>query len=189
MRRIAILAATTVLVAGGTLGAIGVLSGRVPMARGAGAPPAPVWTETAWPFPKDPWGSGKAFRCRTEHCGDEVNLYVRAKIGSCGCVTTIDDDDVDRVGDLDLLGKERAALGPGRPIEVRWRKGRSGGDTRSGSDATAKSALTIAFHERCDMIVATAAIGAEQPAVQEGAVLEFLNSDVVLRWAEAAIGL
>ena len=57
------------------------------------APSKPIWTETAWAFPIDPWGKGKAFRCRAEHCGAEVNLYVRAKIGSCGCVTAIDDDD------------------------------------------------------------------------------------------------
>ena len=49
----------------------------------------------------DPWGKGKAFRCRAEHCGEEVSLYIRAKIGFCGCVTAIDDDEVDRVGDLD----------------------------------------------------------------------------------------
>jgi hypothetical protein len=89
------------------------------------APPKPVWTETAWAFRTDPWGKGKAFRCRAEHCGAEANLYVRAKIGSCGCVTAMDDDDVDRVGDLDLIASQRAALGPGRPIEVRWMKGRS----------------------------------------------------------------
>ena len=153
------------------------------------APSKPIWTETAWAFPIDPWGKGKAFRCRAEHCGAEVNLYVRAKIGSCGCVTAIDDDDVDRVGDLELIASERAALGSGRPIEVRWMKGRSRGYAVGGRGATAKSALAIAFHERCDMIVATAALGGPQPAAQEDAVLAFLNSDVVLRWAEATLGL
>jgi hypothetical protein len=185
----AILAVATALAAGGALGAVSVLTGRASIHGGAGAPPHPVWTETAWPFPNDPWGKGKACRCRAEHCGTEVNLYVRAKIGSCGCVTAIDDDDVDRVGDLDLIGSEHVALGPGRPIEVRWMKGRSRGYAVSGRAAVAKSALSIAFHERCDMIVATAAIGGDQPAMQEGAVLEFLNSEVVLRWAEVTLGL
>ena len=187
MKRLAAIAlATVVLVAGGALGAAGLLTSRAPVI--AAASPNPVWTEAAWPFPTDPWGKGKAFRCRAEHCGTEVNLYIRAKIGSCGCVTAIDDDDVDRVGDLDLIAPERAALGSGRPIEVRWMKGRSRGYAVSRS-ATAKSALSIAFHERCDMIVATAAIGSAQPAPQEGAVLEFLNSDRVLRWAEVTLGL
>jgi hypothetical protein len=42
---------------------------------------APVWTEIAWPFPTDPWGKGKAFRCKTADCGAEVNIYLRAKLG------------------------------------------------------------------------------------------------------------
>jgi hypothetical protein len=67
-----------------------------------------------------------------------VNLYLRAKIGFCNCVSAIDDEEVDRVGDVDLVGSERAELGPGRPI------GR---------------------------------------ALDEGA--HFLNSDLVLHWAEA----
>ena len=41
----------------------------------------PVWTETDWPFGADPWGKGKAFRCRADDCGGEVQLYVRAKLG------------------------------------------------------------------------------------------------------------
>jgi hypothetical protein len=188
MRGIGILGVAAVLVAGGALGAAGVLTGRVLIPSSGAKPSGPVWTETAWPFATDPWGKGKAFRCRAEHCGREVHLYIRAKIGSCGCVTAIDDDDVDRVGDLDLLGKERAALGPGQPIEVRWMKGRSRGYAL-GDAAPAKSALSIAFHERCDMIVATAAITGNKPAAQEGAVLDFLNSDRVLQWAELTLGL
>jgi hypothetical protein len=39
------------------------------------------------------------------------------------------------------------------------------------------------------MIVATAAIDNKALTMQEGAVLEFLNSDRILRWAETAIGL
>ena len=117
-----------------------------------------------------------------------MSLYIRAKIGFCGCVTAIDDDDVDRVGDLDLLGKERTALGAGRPIEVRWMKGRSR-PYALGDAAKARSALSKALHERCDMIVATAALTGDQPVVQEPTVVEFLNSEVVLRWAEVTLGL
>ncbi len=45
------------------------------------------------------------------------------------------------------------------------------------------------LHDRCDLIVATAAIGGGQPGAQEDAVIEFLNSDLVLRWAEVTLGL
>ena len=58
-----------------------------------------------------------------------------------------------------------------------------------GSTRAAKSALAVAFHERCDMIVATAALGTPDPAKHEQAVMAFLNSDIVLRWAEVTLGL
>src|SRR5258708_4980456 len=52
----------------------------------------------------------------------------------------------------------------------------------------AKSVLSLAFNNRCDVIVATVVAGAE-PVAQEQAVLEFLNADVVRHWAEAILGL
>jgi hypothetical protein len=167
----------------------GLLAGRVLMPGGSVAPsPDAAWSEVSWPFPVDQFGRGKAYHCKAELCGTEVKLYLRAKIGFCDCATTIDDDAVDRVSDVDLVGGERAALGTGRPIVVRWMQGRS----RSyalGAGSTAGSALAIAFHDRCDMIVATAALAGNQPAAHEDAVLAFLNSDRVLRWAEVTLGL
>ena len=149
----------------------------------------PIWTEIEWPFPLDLWGPGPAFRCKAADCGSEVHLYLRAKIGFCNCTSAIDDEMVDRVGDVDLLASKREALAPGRVINVRSMKGRSRGYAVSGRGATAKSALSIAFHDRCDLIVATAAIGSDRPSELEGAVLQFLNSDLVFRWAEATLGL
>jgi hypothetical protein len=161
----------------------------VKMPQRAAALILPAWTEVTWPFPIDPWGRGRAFRCPATDCGSEVNLYLRAKIGFCNCVSAIDDEMVDRVGDVDLVGGESSALGAGRPIRVRWMNGRSRGYAISGRAAAAESALTIAFHDHCDMIVATAALRSNDPAAQEGDVLVFLNSDLVLRWAEATLGL
>ena len=121
MRRSTILGVATAFVLGGALGTVGLLAGHV--LNRATPPPNPVWTEVPWPFLMDQWGKGKAFQCRAEHCGTEVSLYLRAKIGFCNCVSAIDDEEVDRVGDVDLVGGERAALGPGRPIDVRQMKG------------------------------------------------------------------
>src|SRR6202047_4922269 len=101
----------------------------------AGAPrsasqPRPVWTEAVWPFPVDQWGGGWAFQCKAADCGIDVKLYVRPKIGFCNCQTGVaDDEELDRVSDVDLVGSERSALGPGRPITVHWMKGRSRGYT------------------------------------------------------------
>jgi hypothetical protein len=189
MKRSIVPAILITTAAGAVLGA-GVLAGRV-LKPGSAVPLSPdtTWTEVSWPFPVDQWGKGKAYQCKSEHCGTDVKLYLRAKIGFCDCVSTIDDDEVDRVGDVDLVGGARAALGPGRPIAVRWMKGRSRGYALAGSASMPRSALGIAFHDRCDMIVATAAIAGGQPAAYEDAVLAFLNSDRVLRWAEVTLGL
>jgi hypothetical protein len=119
-----------------------------------------------------------------------LNLFLRAKIGFCNCAIGVaDDDDLDRVGDVGLIDGESSALGAGRPIGVHWMKGRSRGYVVGGRGAVAKLVLSIAFNDRCDVIVATATVGSDERAAQEGAVLEFLNIDLVLSWAETTLGL
>src|SRR6185503_13053228 len=125
----------------------------------------PMWTEFAWPFPVDQWGRGRAFRCGPADCGSEVDLYLRAKIGFCNCASAIDDEEVDRVADFDLVGGAHAARSPGRPIALRWMQGRSRSYAPRG--AKAGSALVIALHDRCDMVVATVAIAGEEEAAHE----------------------
>jgi hypothetical protein len=80
-----------------------------------------------------------------------------------------------------------AALGPGQPIAVAWMKGRSRAFAVDG--AAAKSILSVGFNDRCDAIVATAVLGHVRPDAIEPAVLAFLNSRTVLRWAEVTLGL
>src|SRR4030088_1233276 len=147
----------------------------------------PVWTEATWPFPIDQWGEGWAFQCKAADCGIEVNLYLRPKIGFCNCQTGVaDDQELDRVSDVDLVSSESKALGPGRPITVHWMKGRSRGYAVGAPSA--KSVLSLAFNNRCDVIVATVVAG-DKPVAQEQAVLEFLNGDLMLGWAEGVLGL
>ena len=146
----------------------------------------PVWTEGTWPFPIDQWGQGWAYQCKAADCGIDVNLYLRPKIGFCNCQTGVADDaELDRVSDVDLVGSERSALGPGRPITVHAMKGRSRGYAVGAPSA--KSVLSLAFNNRCDVIVATVVAGNE-PVAQEQAVLEFLNGDMMLHWAEQVLG-
>src|SRR5437899_12640948 len=147
----------------------------------------PGWTEAAWPFPIDQWGQGWAFQCKAADCGTDVNLYLRPKIGFCNCQTGVaDDEELDRVSDVDLVGSERSALGAGRPITVHWMKGRSRGYTVGARAAT--SVLSLAFNSRCDVIVATV-VAADEPGAHEQAVLEFLNGDLVQHRAEVVLGL
>jgi hypothetical protein len=150
---------------------------------------APVWTEIAWPFPTDPWGKGKAFRCKTADCGAEVNIYLRAKMGFCNCTTGVaDDEDLDRMGDLALVG-EVSPLGAGRPISIARMDGRSRTYVLNARNPLGKTAISVVFRERCDMIAATAVLGLDRPAAIEPSVIAFLNGSTVMRWAEITLGL
>ena len=150
---------------------------------------APVWTEIAWPFPTDPWGKGKAFRCKRADCGAEVNIYLRAKIGFCNCTTGVaDDEDLDRMGDLALVG-EVSPLGAGRPISIARMDGRSRTYVLNARNPLGKTAISVVFRERCDMIAATAVLGHDRPAAIEPSVIAFLNGSTVMRWAEITLGL
>jgi hypothetical protein len=144
----------------------------------------PAWTEFKWPFPIDQWGIGRAFLCKPADCGVDVDVYLRPKIGFCKCDTGVDgDDELGRVGDNELIGADTVALGPGRPIEVAWMKGRS--RPYRGADPTPVGQfLSIGFNDQCDVFVALATLGGGDPKALEPAVLAFLNSEKVLRWVK-----
>ena len=148
------------------------------------------WTEVQWPFPIDQFGRGKAFRCDAADCGTPLTLYVRAKIGFCNCTTGVaDDPELERIGDLELLGGKVAALGDGRPIAVAWMKGRSRAYALADANPPGKFALSIGYNDRCDAIVATVVLGHNRPDIIEPNVIAFLNSPTIMRWAEGTLGL
>ena len=82
-----------------------------------------------------------------------------------------------------------AAQGDGRPISVAWMKGRSRSYALTAKNRPGRSALSVAFNDRCDAVVATAVLGNDRVAAIEPGVLKFLNSKTVLRWAEVTLGL
>jgi len=175
---------------GGAVGAFALLTNSA----GDGGPALsvlrPVWTETQWPFPMDQWGKGKAFRCKPSDCGTEVNIYLRAKLGSCNCTTGVADDaELDRMSDFDLVGGEVSPLGAGQPVTIGTMKGRSRAYTLTSRNPAVKTAISVAFNDRCDMIVATVVLPHDRPATINPGVIEFLNSGTVLRWAELTLGL
>jgi hypothetical protein len=149
-----------------------------------------AWSEVAWPFAIDQWGKGKAFRCNAANCGTEVSVYIRPKIGFCNCSTGVaDDEELERISDFDLFNNTLSPIGAGREISVAWMKGRSRSYSIAGAQPAGRSALSIGFNDRCDAIVATAVVGHDRPVAVEPAVIEFLNSRTVIRWAEIALGL
>jgi hypothetical protein len=187
-----IAAVALALVAGAATGAIALLASNRTTVEdtAAGNPPRPAWTEVQWPFPMDQWGKGRAFSCKAADCGTEVKVYLRAKLGSCNCSTGVaDDDELDRMSDFDLVGGEVSPIGAGRPIVIAGMKGRSRVYTLTARNAPGKTALSVAFSERCDMVVATAVVPHDRAAAIEPGVVDFLNSSTVQRWTEATLGL
>src|SRR3954471_20399192 len=88
-------------------------------------PAATGWQEIAWPFPRDGWPAGRAFRCDAALCGEAIELYVRPKIGFCNCDSGVaDDDEVDRVADVDLISPSFSADQPGRALQLATMSGR-----------------------------------------------------------------
>jgi hypothetical protein len=145
------------------------------------------WREIAWPFPRDGWPAGRAFHCATAVCGDDVEVYVRPKIGFCNCDSGVaDDDEVDRVADLDLMSERFAPLAPGDVIEVADMPGRLRSYDLRMQDGSRHAAVGIAVSRRCDLLVAVAQGTGAASGVQR-AMLDFLRSSDMARWMTAAM--
>lgn len=149
----------------------------------------PRWVEVNWPFAIDQWGSGRAYTCRAADCGTEVDLYLRPKIGFCNCRDVDDNDELERVSDLELISARYSVSGPGRPISVAAMQGRSRPFALSDSSAAVGHALAIALHDRCDLVVATAVFRSGSAFAVELAVLSFLSTNPVQHWLQDNLGL
>ena len=165
--------------------AIGVLTGA------AGTEPVRSdiegWREIAWPFPRDGWPAGRAFRCATELCGGEIEVYVRPKIGFCNCDSGVaDDDEVDRVADLDLVSERFVALEPGNVVQVAGMSGRIRNYHLQMQDGSRRTAAGLAVSRRCDLLVAVAQGKGEASGLQRAA-LGFLAKGDVTHWMTAAL--
>ena len=145
------------------------------------------WREIAWPFPRDGWPAGRAFRCATELCGDEIEVYVRPKTGFCNCDSGVsDDEEVDRVADLDLMSERFAPLAPGGVIRIAGMQGRLRSYDLQMTDGSRHAAIGIAVSRRCDLLVAVAQGKTSAPEVQRIA-LEFLATDAVTKWMVSSL--
>jgi hypothetical protein len=166
--------------------AIGVVSGVAAVEHAR--PQAEAWQEIAWPFPRDGWPAGRAFRCSGEWCGGDVELYVRPKVGFCNCDSGVaDDDEVDRVADLDLMSQRFTPLEPGKVVRIADMPGRLRSYDLKMSDGSQHAAVGIAVSRRCDLLVAVAQGTGAAPGIQRAA-LDFLGSDDMARWMTSAMG-
>jgi len=150
----------------------------------------PDWTEIKWPFPLDQWGLGRAFTCLAADCGAQIDLYLRPKLGFCNCATGVSDDaELDRVGDLELLSAAFKSLSDGQPVAVGWMSGRSRPYEVAMRYGAPRTALAIAFNDKCDVVVATVVAERSRIVETQRMAVAFLNSDSVLRWVEKELGL
>jgi len=144
------------------------------------------WQEISWPFPRDGWPAGRAFRCAA--CGD-VEVYVRPKIGFCNCGTGVaDDDEVDRVADLDLISERFVPLQIGEAVRVAELSGRMRAYDLAMRDGVRHPAVGVALAHRCDLLVAVVQGRAEPPELQR-MVLQLIESSEMHRWIVAALGI
>ena len=164
--------------------ALGALSG---VAAYESAPSrAAIWQEIAWPFPRDGWPAGRAFRCDGAGCGG-VEVYVRPKKGFCNCDSGVtDDDEVDRVADLDLMSERFAARAAGSVIRVADMPGRLRAYDLDMQDGSRRTAVGIAVSRRCDLLVAVAQGRGDASEVRRAA-LDFLATSELARWMSAAM--
>jgi hypothetical protein len=145
------------------------------------------WHEIAWPFPRDGWPAGRAFRCDASACGSEVEVYVRPKIGFCNCDTGVaDDDEVDRVADLDLMSQRFVPQQAGQVIRISDMTGRARSYDLRMLDGSNHTAVGFALSHRCDLMVAVAQGNGTAAVVQRVAV-DFLASNDMTRWMMAAL--
>ena len=145
------------------------------------------WREIAWPFPRDGWPAGRAFRCAGESCAG-IEVYVRPKAGFCNCDSGVtDDDEVDRVADLDLMSERFTPLEAGQAIRIADMPGRLRNYDLRMSDGAKHAAVGIAVSRRCDLLVAVAQGNGTAAEVQRVA-LDFLGTEAMTRWMTAAMG-
>ena len=72
------------------------------------------WRRIGWPFPRDAFPAGRAWR------RDNTEVYVRPKVGFCAnCETgVVEDSEVDRVADVDLLDPNFVPVAEGKRIQI-----------------------------------------------------------------------
>jgi len=122
------------------------------------------WREIAWPFPRDGWPAGRAFSLRCEGvrrggralCAAEDRLLQLRQWRR-------DDDEVDRVADLDLISERFLALDAGQPIRISDMQGRSRNYDLQMPDGSRHAAAGFALSRRCDLLVAAAQAAARPP--------------------------
>ncbi len=163
------------------------------MAGGAFAmraePPRDGWSEIAWPFPRDAWPAGRAFRCDGAGCGGAMETYVRPKLGFCNCATGVSGDaEVDGVSDLDMVGIDFVPRAAGAAVASGGLRGRARAYDLTTPDGQSHPAAGLALSARCDL-VAVASVGpAAASDAARASVLRLLEQAPLRAWLRSKLG-
>jgi hypothetical protein len=148
-----------------------------------------MWQQIPWPFGRDAWPPGLAFRCMAPDCSDGAEVYVRPKMGFCNCALGVsDDEEVDRVIDLDLISEHFRPVAAGKPVHIAGLAGRSRSYTLDMPDGTVRAAAGIALSHQCDAVVAVTHGKSANAAGLEREALDLLSSKAVTAWLDSALG-
>jgi hypothetical protein len=133
------------------------------------------WRPISWPFPRDGWADGQAWRN-----SDGVEIYLRPKLGFCGNCDTgvVTDEEVDRVTDIDLLDERFTAVQAGGQIRIATLSGRARLYRLKMKDGSVRLAEGIAVSQKCDLVVAIV-VGNVAHEPTRHAAHRFLESDTV----------
>ena len=161
--------------------AAGLMAGMVALGLGEDEPPSfskdVPWRLIAWPFPRDAWLPGQAWR------RGALEVYVRPKIGFCGnCETgVVTDEEVDRVTDIDLLDERFTPVREGSRIRITDLVGRARLYKYKLKNGAQRFAEGIAVSYKCDLVVAVI-VGNVTDEKERKSAHRFLESNTVQVW-------
>lgn len=141
------------------------------------------WRRIAWPFPRDAFPAGRAWR------RDDTEVYVRPKLGFCGnCETgVVEDSEVDGKTDIDLFDENFTPLREGKRIQITDLVGRARlYRIKTKKDGRERLAQGIAVSHDCDLIVAVVVGKVDDDGVAKAA-RRFLETNTVQVWLNAAL--
>lgn len=154
----------------------------------APADPSQGWQEIAWPFPRDAWPPGRAFRCTQASCGGELEVYLRPKLGFCNCATGVSgDSEVDAVSDVDEIADDFRPVRTGEPVTIDGMAGLTRAYILHMPNGTIRPAAGFAVSHRCDVIVAASQGASAGSAEARRGITALIEKTPVSAWLKSKL--
>lgn len=156
---------------------------------GAGSAHGTEWQEVAWPFARDAWPPGRAYRCDAAACGQALVVTIRPKLGFCNCATGVSgDSEVDAVSDVDMLSEDFVPVQDGERLVVGDLVGRLRTYTLNMPDGRKLAAAGMALSKRCDVIAAAVLGERSGSKAALESITRLIDSPLVAAWLRGQLG-